>query len=1595
MQKHHHRPTVRPTFEPVEPRLLLAADVLISEFMAVNANTIDDQDGDASDWIELFNAGDQAQSLDDWSLTDNEFDPDKWIFPDGLTLGAGQRMLIFASDKDRDDPADELHTNFKLSGNGEYLALIDDGGDPVTEFNTYPAQAADFSYGYESGYGQLFTFIEEGDTARSWAATNSSVDSVWRNRTWDDSGWQSGPMGVGYERSSGYESYIGTDVETQAYDITSSVYIRMHFNVADASAVAQLQLAMRYDDGFVAYINGTEVARANAGGTINYQSAATQIHDDSEAVIFEELDISAYAGALVNGDNVLAIHGLNVPASSSDLLLQAELTGSSSGEISENLVYFDSPTPGLDNGTGIQEMGPIIRDVTQPEGHVADDANIAIVATVTESIDPVDPTQTYLHYRVGYGSTTDVRMYDDGAHGDGAAGDGIYGASIPAAVSDPGEMVRWYVTAEDTSGREMRAPILVPINPVNNEGGPEYFGTVVADPSVTSDMGILEWFCASPSAANTRGGTRSSLFFGGEFYDNVFTRVRGGSTAGQANPSHKFDMNSGYHFRYDPSESRSEEFNLNTMVSDKSYIRQILSWDLFRDSDSEANNVFPLRVEQNGQFYAVETFIEQTDRDFIRRNGYDDNGVLYKAVGNGGGLQADRLDPPDVEKKTHKEETSHQDLKDAVDAFWAYGGSGENYMFDNWNMASLINYMAVKALIQDTDHGHKNIYLYFDRSDTEEWMLFPWDHDLVWGRTQTPSVFSDTISTSVAYDWPWNRVISAVWGRGHPKAAQMFFARLRTLVDKYLNDTTFMDNRIAELLGQMQPEIDMTYDRWYDPWSWGEDQSISHAISLLQDTFIPQRASYFNNLSSLPDTVTVSPGDVEIVAIDADPVSGNQNEEYIEIENTTGHAIDVSGWRIESDRLNYTFRGGTVITGYSSMFVSPDKVAFRDRATGPGDGQMNFLVGHHHQYLNNTGGTVRLYDADNVQADLMSYSGTASPVQSFLRVTEVMYNPADASPQEIAAGYTDRDDFEFVELRNYGGTTLNLEGTAFTNGISHTFDNVQVAAGGYVVLARNPDAFQVRYPDYTGYLGEYSGSLDNAGEQLLLQDSGWDIFVDFTYNDQGDWPALADGAGASLQPINPFMDLADPANWTSSSEFGGSPGADPVQRDFGVVINEVLTHTDPPSTDSIELLNTTGETVDLSGWYLSDASGNLKFQIPGGTTLGSGDYLVFDETDFNPSGGVEPEDFALSSAHGDNVWLVASDAGQLWLADYVEFGGAINGESFGRWPNATGGLYPMKTVTLESGNSGPRVGPVLISEVMYNSGQAGGDDDLEFFEIHNPTDAVVDLTGWRVRKGVDYDFDEGTTLAAGETAVVVSFNPDHPDNLARTAAFRSHYGISTAVRLLGGYGGKLDNGGEQVQLQRPDEPPMEEPTFVPHTVEDEVIYDELAPWPGADGDGNSLGRVSSIAWGNDPTSWEAAAPSPGTVDFSQLPGDANGDGAVTDADYTIWADNYGASSASFDMGDFNGDGSVTDADYTLWADNYGAGAGEASTTEDASPVVVEPDFATVSVASPMSQPVDLVTNPGGYTLQDDGVLAADRDAEVGDLLAILSSPEIL
>jgi hypothetical protein len=128
------------------------ANVIITEFMASNASGIADQDGDREDWIEVHNGTGQSIDLAGWALTDRADWPNRWIFPPRI-LPAGQSIVVFASAKDdvkrpNYGPNSELHTNFSLATDGEFLGLVNPAGEFVSSF--------------ESGFAQQFTDITYG-----------------------------------------------------------------------------------------------------------------------------------------------------------------------------------------------------------------------------------------------------------------------------------------------------------------------------------------------------------------------------------------------------------------------------------------------------------------------------------------------------------------------------------------------------------------------------------------------------------------------------------------------------------------------------------------------------------------------------------------------------------------------------------------------------------------------------------------------------------------------------------------------------------------------------------------------------------------------------------------------------------------------------------------------------------------------------------------------------------------------------------------------------------------------------------------------------------------------------------------------------------------------------------------------------------------------------------------------------------------------------------------------------------------------------------------------------------------------------------------
>jgi len=182
--------------------------------------------------------------------------------------------------------------------------------------------------GTPSDATRLMTLVPENAAKRVLVPTGP-VSDAWRtDPAFNDATWQSGSGGVGYERGSGYQALFKIDVGTPMYGKATSCYIRIPFAVAEGvpPSLTSLLLKVRYDDGFVAYLNGVEVQRALCNGTPAWNSAASADHPDTEAVNWETFDVSARLGSLHTGTNLLAVHALNGDKPSSDFLLSVELS---------------------------------------------------------------------------------------------------------------------------------------------------------------------------------------------------------------------------------------------------------------------------------------------------------------------------------------------------------------------------------------------------------------------------------------------------------------------------------------------------------------------------------------------------------------------------------------------------------------------------------------------------------------------------------------------------------------------------------------------------------------------------------------------------------------------------------------------------------------------------------------------------------------------------------------------------------------------------------------------------------------------------------------------------------------------------------------------------------------------------------------------------------------------------------------------------------------------------------------------------------------------------------------------------------------------
>jgi len=1568
------------------------ANPVITEFMAVNDSTLMDEDLEYSDWIEIHNPTGAAINLDGWHLTDEEDNLDKWRFP-AVTLPAGAYLVVFASGEDRAVAGSELHTDFKLNGDGEYLALVQPDGVTIEqEFAPeFPPQIADVSYGL-GATGSTETFVAAGDTAHALIpdAGDSGDEATWMLPGYVPTGWLTGPTGVGYERSTSntYDYLIGLDVEAHMYNNSESAWIRVPFTVADPAAVLTLMLRMKYDDGFVAYLNGAVIAARNEENTppMPWNAGASRTHDDGAAQVFEDFDATAYKGQLTAGENILAVHGLNRGTTSSDFLILPELvaTVSSGGQPAE-LRFFTVPTPEAPNASGVlgyldEVQFSVTRGFYDTPFAVELSTDVPD-AQIRYTLDGSQPTSSYGTIYTGapiqVDTTTVIRAAANKSgytEAKSVSHTYIFLADVLQQTDDEnsrGFPDTWYAGASSSSSYDRRTrpadyemdPVVVngvgsaamiealtdiptvclsfkPADLWNSSTGIYPNSIMRASTSITWEKpasmefidpdGIEEDFCANAGArilgelarwpaVNDKQSFR--LLFKGQYGPTQLETDFFGDPDIDEYDTIVFRANWGDGWMRDP--TRDEDIGVSFAGGDpttSSYLRDIFVHDAFCDTGNLGVRGRFVHLYLNGVYWGLFEAIERPDDSFSaehlggEKEEYDVIKGSTGAAGSNGALQEGNRTAYNYMLSTWFDCTSSGAGTSSVNQISdAELAAIEQYL----DVDQFIDYMITLWTYNRQDFPRKNWYWVCRRNPAGgapliPFRLYTWDSEAAVGQ-----------GVDEGSRWPDSRVTCDRWNNtdsGNDTGPVRVYRRLIT-------NATFRrrwgDRVQALMLGDGPLNPTNSVARWME-----RANEIDKAI-------IGEAARWGDSSYDWNEYEGDPQGPVGTTC-DRDTWVAERDHIVAYLTDRTAHALAQmaeKGLYPNLDPPQFNQNGGEYDPGFQLMFTNPNgfgSVWFTINGEDPMEAISPIQYGMPFPLTGSMIVKARVGFAGSwsalVEAGFMPTGGPT------LSVTEIMYNPA---PPRAPGPYLTTD-YEFIEIQNTGPANVPTGNIAFVDGIDFDFTNGSisfVAPGEYALLVKNVAAFEDRYG--TGYpiAGTYDGLLNNDGETLTMVAAGM-AFKTFTYGDGGDWPGRADGRGASLERVDTAMDPNDPDAWRSSTEYGGHPAAAGMGPVVDIVINEVLTHTDPDPvtwepTDAIELYNASASTVNLSGWYLSDSFGDYwKYPIPDDTTLVPGEYVVFDEHDFNVTGldtdpgNDDPKDFGLSGAHGDDVWLMeADDAGNLLrFVDHVEFGGAFLNESFGRWDDGSEDMYPMTSATLGTPNGPWRPATVLISEVMYNPG--GPElDDLEFIEIYNSGAVDVDLMDWRLRKGVDYDFDLGTILRTGDRLIVLSFNPDKPENAGRVSAFRTAYGIDASVDLVGGWGGKLDNNGERVQLQQPDSPPAEEPYFTPHVVHDEVVYNDAAPWP-VGLVGQSLHRSAGGGWGNDAANWTAGAASPGTGGGLK-PGDVNGDDAVDLDDFVILKTNWGRSGVSRSEGDLNGDTNVDLDDFVILKTNWG------------------------------------------------------------------------
>ena len=701
--------------EALEKRELLAGDVVISEFLAVNESNLKDNDGQFSDWIEVSNKGDTEIDLDGWYLTDNDSNLTKWKFPSVSIPRAGS-IIVYASNEDRSDPAVPLHTNFRLSSNGEFLALVEPDGETVASAftPTYPPQSADVSYGLSedgqrAGYFRTPTpgarnADPEADPARQIIITEimyhpPSEDSAEEFVELYNAGSQ--PVDLsGWRITGGIEfSFDDFTIPAGGYAVVAADATKFTAIYGDAMMIAAPwsgQLSNSSD-------------RITLRDQNNLRVDKVTYADGGDWAIRERVRENGADGWIWADDH---------DGGGKSLELQNRMLQNEHGQ-NWSASHVELGTPGAQNSVDTSISAPFVLDVQHIPAIPHSDQSVLVTASI---VAPTVPASVKLTTTVD-GATAELAMRDDGQNGDAFANDGLYSALIPPFADMTVVEFSVSATGANNSTREWPAP-------VRSDGGEDTNALYqVIDAFVAPEPGefvvptYYQVMTPADRAAFATDNRRSDAQKHATFIsvDNEGTKIRyntgvriRGSGSRNANPP-----NNRINFPSDDPWNDVTSINLNVdTIQD-----QIAGSALFRAFGLPAGEAKAVRMFSNGVnlragqggFYA---HVEPLNSEFAANQFPEDsNGNLYKGRrsnesppgGRGAGLAYHGPDPgPYVSylKQTNAGEADYSDVINLTDVL--NNAPDETFLADVSRVVDIeqwINFFALNALISNTEGG--------------------------------------------------------------------------------------------------------------------------------------------------------------------------------------------------------------------------------------------------------------------------------------------------------------------------------------------------------------------------------------------------------------------------------------------------------------------------------------------------------------------------------------------------------------------------------------------------------------------------------------------------------------------------------------------------------------------------------------------------------------------------------------------------------------------------------------------------------------------------------------------------------------------------